>query len=64
MAIDWTKISKRYQGLWIAFSDDEKTVLSSGESLKKTLDLAHKKGYKNPIMFRVPTKTLPYVGKA
>lgn len=62
MAIDWTKIYKKYKGFWVALLDDEKTVVGSGKSLKKALEEADKRGYKNPIIMRVPTKILPYVG--
>ena len=62
MAIDWTKIYKKYKGLWVALLDDEKTVVGSGDSLEKALDQAWKKGHKNPIIMRMPTEILPYVG--
>ena len=62
MAIDWTKIYKKYKGLWVALLDDEKTVVGSGRSLEGALEEANKKGYKQPIVMRVPTEILPYVG--
>lgn len=62
MAIDWTKIYKKYKGLWVALLDDEETVVGSGKSLEKALEEANKKGYKQPIVMRVPTEILPYVG--
>lgn len=62
MAIDWTKIFNKYKGLWVALKDDEKTVLSSGKTLKEAFKKATEKGYKKPIMMRVPTDILPYVG--
>lgn len=64
MAIDWTKIYKKYKGLWVALKDDEKTVVASGTTAKQVWQKAQKKGYKNPILFRVPTEILPYVGSA
>ena len=30
MAIDWTKIYRKYKGLWVALDKDEKTVIASG----------------------------------
>lgn len=62
MAIDWTKIYKKYKGLWVALKDDEKTVVGSGKTVKKAWEEAQKKGYENPILFRVPTKIISYVG--
>ncbi|MBI3255546.1 MAG: hypothetical protein HYZ63_01095 [Candidatus Andersenbacteria bacterium] len=63
-AIDWTPIFKKYKGKWVALEDDEVTVISSGLTLKSTLGKAHKRGYKNPILFRVPTKIVLRVGEA
>lgn len=62
MAIDWTKIYKKYQGLWVALKDDQRTVLASGKTAKEVFDSAQKKGYKKPILFRVPAEVIPYVG--
>lgn len=62
MAIDWTKIYEKYKGLWVGLKDDEKTVVASGKTVKEVMDRAQKKGYKNPILFRVPIKIIPYVG--
>ena len=62
MAIDWTKIYKKYKGLWVALKDDEKTVVASGKSVKEVMDKSQKKCYLQPILFRVPTKIIPYVG--
>lgn len=62
MAIDWTKIYKKYKGLWVALLDDERTVVGSGKTLHEALKEADKKGHKSPIVMRVPTKIIPYVG--
>lgn len=62
MALDWSNIISKYRGLWVALKDDEKTVITSGKSVKNVMDKAKKKGYTLPILFRVPTKTIPYVG--
>jgi len=32
MAHDWTKLFKKYKGLWVALLDDEKTVVGSGNT--------------------------------
>ena len=62
MAIDWTKIFKKYKGLWVALKTDEKTVVASGKSAKEAWDKAQKIGYKKPILTKMPPKLLPYVG--
>lgn len=62
MAIDWTKIFIKYKGLWVALKDDEKTVISSGKTAKEAWKRAKKSGYDLPILFKVPTKIIPYIG--
>jgi len=62
MVKDWTKIQKKYKGLWVAFAKDEKTVMGSGKTLRQAIEQAHKRGYKDPIMTRMPTVVMPYVG--
>ena len=62
MAIDWTKIYKKYKGLWVALKDDEKTVISSGKTAKEAINKAHDKGFKNPILTRMPENLVTYVG--
>ncbi len=62
MAIDWTEIYKKYKGLWVAFKKDKKTVIASGKSVKEVMEKAKGKGYDEPIIFRMPTKIVPYIG--
>ncbi len=61
-AIDWTKIYKKYKGLWIAMADDEITVLGSGNTVKEAIINAKKKSNKMPYLMRVPEKLITYVG--
>lgn len=63
MAKDWSKIYRNHKGKWIALKDDEKTVISSAKSAKSALANAQKKGYKQPILFRVPTKLILHIGE-
>ena len=60
--LDFTKIIKKYKGKWIALTENEKKVITSGKSAKEVLEKAKKEGYETPILFRVPTALLPYVG--
>lgn len=62
IAIDWTKICKKYKGLWVGLKKDETTVVASGRTVKEVMGKAQQKGYPNPILFHVPTKIIPYVG--
>jgi hypothetical protein len=62
MAVDWTKIYKKYKGLWVALKDNEKTVIASGRTAKEVWQKAQKKGYKAPILTKMPRRLIPYVG--
>ena len=62
MAIDWTKIYQKYKGLWVALESDEVTVISSGKTAKEAWESAQKKGYKKPILTRMPEELVTYVG--
>lgn len=64
MVIDWTKIYKEYRGLWVALLDDEKTVVGSGKTAKEAWEEALRKGYKKPILTRMPEELVTYVGMA
>lgn len=62
MAIDWTRIYKKYKGKWIALREDEKTVITYGETVKDVMEKSQRKGVKLPILFRVPSTAIAYVG--
>lgn len=62
MAIDWTEISKKYKGLWVGLKDDKKTVVASGKTVKEVMEKAGQKGFRKPLLFRVPTEIVPYIG--
>lgn len=62
MSIDWSKIYKKYKGLWVAIKDDHMTVVASGKTAQQALDRANKKGFSNPFLTRVPGKVVPFVG--
>lgn len=62
MAINWTMLFKQYNGLWIALKDDEKTVIASGRTARIVWDKAQKKGYKKPILTRMPEQLISYIG--
>jgi hypothetical protein len=62
MAIDWTKIYHKYKGLWVALQDDEITVVASGKTARTVLQQARNKGLSRPILFKVPSQIVPYIG--
>ena len=62
MAIDWTKIYKKYKGLWVALAEDETTVLGAGKTVSAALIAAKKKSKKLPFLTRVPERIVSYVG--
>ena len=62
MSINWTKLYKQYKGKWVALEEDEVTVIASAVSAKEALFKATEKGYKSPILHRVPARVMPLVG--
>ena len=62
MVKDWTKIFKKYKGLWVALDTDETTVLAANQTAKAALKEARENGYKSPILMRVPTDMRAFVG--
>ena len=62
MAIDWTKIYKKYKGVWVALAEDERTVVGSGKTAREAWNSAQRKGYKKPILTRMPKELVTYVG--
>ena len=62
MAIDWTKIYKKYKGLWVALAEDEMTVLAAHKTARKAFEQAKEGGYENPILAWVPEDLKAYVG--
>lgn len=62
MAIDWTRIYKKYKGLWVALKEDEKTVIASGRTAKEAWEAAQRKGFKKPILTFMPKRLVTYVG--
>lgn len=61
MEIDLTPLYKKYKGLWIALND-KWGFISSDKDIKKAHDKAVKKGFKEPIMFKVPKRNVAYFG--
>ncbi|MBI2597439.1 hypothetical protein HYW41_04740 [Candidatus Daviesbacteria bacterium] len=62
MAVNWTHIYDKYKGLWVGLADDEVTVVASGKTVEEVMDKSKKKGLNLPILFKVPTKIIPFIG--
>lgn len=59
--IDLSKMLEQFKGLWVTLTDSD-NVISANKSAKKAYEEAIKKGYKEPILFKVPQHDLPHVG--
>jgi hypothetical protein len=60
-AIDMTPIIRKYPGYFIALSYDRKKVLGKGRTPEEALKEANKKGYKDPILTRIPYENRSYL---
>lgn len=63
-AKNWTSLFMKYKGQWVALKDDETTVISHGQKVKKVIEDAAKKGFSKPILFKVPKENITYIGSA
>jgi len=59
---DWTNIYTNYKGLWVALSDDNETVVGSGQAPEQALDEAHAKGFANAAITYVPEEIVTFAG--
>jgi len=60
-AIDMTPIMKKYPGYFVALSYDRKKVLGKGRTPEEALKEANKKGYKDPLLTRIPYENRSYL---
>jgi hypothetical protein len=60
-AIDMTPIIKKYPGYFVALSYDRKKVLGKGRTPDEALKEANRKGYKDPILTRIPYENRSYL---
>ena len=58
---DLSPILEQFKGLWVALTDSN-SVISANKSAKKAYEEAMKKGYKEPILFKVPQHDFPHIG--
>jgi hypothetical protein len=62
-AIDLSNVYNKYKGLWVALINDTE-VISANKSVRRVVEEAKKKGYDQPLLFKVPKNDLPFVGFA
>jgi hypothetical protein len=60
-AIDMTPIIKKYPGYFVALSYDRKRVLGKGRTPEEAIREANRKGYKDPILTRIPYENRSYL---
>ena len=61
MSNNLTRVYKKYKGLWVTLDSKLSKVLSSSNDAKKAYIQAIKKGHKEPTLFKVPEKNLPFI---
>lgn len=61
-SLDFSKLFAEYKGLWVALTSDNK-VIAANKSAQKAYGEAVKKGYHDPILFKVPTEDMPFIGR-
>jgi hypothetical protein len=61
-SLDFSKLYTNYKGLWVALTPDNKVIVSD-KSARKAYEKARKKGYEDPILFKVPTEDAPFIGR-
>ena len=62
MAKDWTKLYKKYKGMWVALDRDEETVLGFGVTVREAREKAKRKTTHTSFLTRVPQNLEAYVG--
>ena len=58
--IDRSELFRKYQNQWIALTDNEK-VISSGSTLEEALTKSDEKGFKSPLITKVPDLKYDYL---
>ncbi len=56
-----TPIIKKYPGYFVALSKGRKKVLGKGHTPEEALEETSKKGYKNPILTKIPNENRSYL---
>ena len=59
-ALDRTKIFKKYQNKWVAFTDNDKFI-SVGSTLDEVLQKAKRKGFDSPVTTKIPDLRFEFI---
>ncbi|OGW76821.1 MAG: hypothetical protein A3I73_03730 [Omnitrophica bacterium RIFCSPLOWO2_02_FULL_45_16] len=59
-AMNRTKIFEKYQNKWVALTSDDK-IISAGTTIKEVLAKAIQKGFKDPIIAKMPDLKFDYL---
>ncbi|MFA5778803.1 MAG: DUF5678 domain-containing protein [Elusimicrobiota bacterium] len=59
--IDMAPIQKKYAGYFVALSYDRKKVLGKGHTPEEALQEAKNRGYKDPILTKIPNENRSYL---
>lgn len=62
MKVNWKDLTKKFPGLWIALKEDEETVVAYGKDAKIVYQEAKQKGVEIPILHKVPSAPVFYIG--
>ncbi|MEK7065969.1 MAG: DUF5678 domain-containing protein [Patescibacteria group bacterium] len=62
MKKDWSKLYKKYKGMWVALASDEKTVLGVGKTVREALIKARTKTTETPFLTLIPDSLSSYIG--
>ncbi len=60
MVLERTKLFEKYQNKWVALTPEDK-VISDGNTLAEVLKKAVKKGYKEPVVIKIPDLKYDYL---
>ncbi len=60
-AIDMTPIIRKYPGYFVALTYDRKRVLGKGHAPEDALKEAKEKGFKDPILTKIPEENRSYL---
>jgi len=62
MAIDRSRAFSEHRGRWVAFAEDQATIVGAGKTAERALDEAKRNGVGRPILARMPRQLMPFIG--
>ena len=58
------KLIKKHGGKWVALNENSSKVVASSKSAKIVYQKARESGFEVPLLYKVPTRDIPYIGYA